>query len=52
MNEKFRSISVSVDTLEKLKHLSKNRFEVEVSIQSVIAFLLEQNKKSSGKRAS
>jgi hypothetical protein len=39
---KFKSVSVSTDTHEKLLNLAQNRFEVPVSVQKVIEFLLEK----------
>ena len=54
---KFKSVSVSMDTHSKLLSLAQNRFEVPVSVQKVIEFLLEKeikkrNGKSNGKRRS
>ena len=45
---KFKSVSVSTDTHAKLLSLAQNRFEVPVSVQKVIEFLLEKemNKKN------
>jgi len=37
---KFKSVSVSTDTHKQLESLAKSRFEVPVSIQKVIDFLL------------
>ena len=42
---KFKSVSVSTDTHEKLLSLAQNRFEVPVSVQKVIEFLLEKELK-------
>ena len=39
---KFKSVSVSMDTHDKLMSLAQNRFEVPVSVQKVIEFLLEK----------
>ena len=39
---KFKSISVSRATHKKLASLAKNRFPVEVSVQTAIEFLLKQ----------
>ena len=39
---KFKSVSVSMDTHNKLMSLAQNRFEVPVSVQKVIEFLLEK----------
>ena len=54
---KFKSVSVSTDTHSKLLRLAQNRFEVPVSVQKVIEFLLEKemkkkNGRSNGKRRS
>ena len=54
---KFKSVSVSTDTHSKLLSLAQNRFEVRVSVQKVIEFLLEKemkkkNGRSNGKRRS
>jgi hypothetical protein len=55
---KFKSVSVSMDTHDKLMSLAQNRFEVPVSVQQkVIEFLLEKeikkrNGRSNGKRRS
>ena len=47
---KFKSVSVSVSTHDKLMSLAQNRFEVPVSVQKVIEFLLEKEmKKKNGK---
>ena len=47
---KFKSVSVSTDTHAKLLSLAQNRFEVPVSVQKVIEFLLEKElKKKNGK---
>ena len=46
----FKSVSVSVGTYNQLKTLAENRFEVTVSIQKVIDFMLEKEiKKKNGK---
>ena len=42
---KFKSVSVSTDTHAKLLSLAQNRFEVPVSVQKVIEFLLEKELK-------
>ena len=47
----FKSVSVSVDTHEKLRSLAKNRFEVPVSVQKVIEFLLEKELKRKNGRS-
>ena len=54
---KFKSVSVSTDTHLKLLSLAQNRFEVPVSVQKVIEFLLEKelkrkNGRSNGKSRS
>ena len=54
---KFKSVSVSMDTHDKPMSLAQNRFEVPVSVQKVIEFLLEKeikkrNGRSNGKRRS
>ena len=54
---KFKSVSVSMDTHNKLMSLAQNRFEVPVSVQKVIEFLLEKeikrkNGRSNGKSRS
>ena len=54
---KFKSVSVSMDTHDQLMSLAQNRFEVPVSVQKVIEFLLEKeikkrNGRSNGKRRS
>ena len=47
---KFKSVSVSKDTHEKLISLAQNKFEVPVSVQKVIEFLLEKEiKKKNGR---
>jgi len=43
---KFKSVSVSTDTHSKLLSLAQNRFEVPVSVQKVIEFLLEKELKN------
>ena len=54
---KFKSVSVSRDTHEKLLCLAQNKFEVPVSIQKIIEFLLQKelkrkNGRSNGKSRS
>ena len=39
---RFKSVSVSVDTHDKLINLAHGRFEVPVSVQKVIEFRLEK----------
>ena len=47
---KFKSVSVSMDTHDKLMGLAQNRFEVPVSVQKVIEYLLEKEiKKKNGR---
>lgn len=47
---KFKSVSVSMNTHNKLMSLAQNRFEVPVSVQKVIEYLLEKEiKKKNGR---
>jgi len=46
---KFKSVSVSKDTYSKLTDLAQNRFEVPVSVQKVIEFLLDRELKKKKK---
>ena len=48
---KFKSVSVSTDTPAKLLSLAQNRFEVPVSVQKVIEFLLEKELKRKNGRS-
>ena len=48
---KFKSVSVSMDTHHKLMSLAQNRFEVPVSVQKVIEFLLEKEMKKKNGRS-
>ena len=48
---KFKSVSVSMDTHDKLRSLAQNRFEVPVSVQKVIEFLLEKELKRKNGRS-
>ncbi len=48
---KFKSVSVSTDTHDKLMSLAQNRFEVPVSVQKVIEFLLEKEMKKKNGRS-
>ena len=48
---KFKSVSVSRDTHEKLLSLAQNKFEVPVSIQKIIEFLLQKELKRKNGRA-
>jgi len=47
---KFKSVSVSMTTHNQLESLAKTRFEVPVSIQKVIDFMLTKEMKKSAKR--
>ena len=47
---KFKSVSVSTDTHSKLLSLAQSRFEVPVSVQKVIEFLLEKEMKKKNGR--
>ena len=42
---KFKSVSVSTSTHEELIDMAKKRFEVPVSVQKVIEFLLTKERK-------
>jgi len=47
---KFKSVSVSTDTHNKLTNMAANKFGVAVSVQKVIDYLLEKElKKKNGK---
>ena len=47
---KFKSVSVSTDTHDKLMSLAHSRFEVPVSVQKVIEYLLQKElKKKNGR---
>ena len=48
---KFKSVSVSRDTHEKLLSLAQNKFEVPVSIQKIIEFLLQKELKRKNGRS-
>ena len=48
---KFKSVSVSTDTHSKLLSLAQYRFEVPVSVQKVIEFLLEKELKRKNGRS-
>ena len=50
-NPNFKSVSVSVDTHKRLESLAKSHFEVPVSIQKVIEFLLDKEVKKKNGRA-
>ena len=45
---KFKSVSVSTDTHAKLLTLAQNRFEVPVSVQKVIEYMLTKEMKKNG----
>ena len=47
---KFKSVSVSTDTHDKLMSLAQSRFEVPVSVYKVIEYLLQKElKKKNGR---
>ena len=46
---KFKSVSVSTDTHAKLLSLAQNRFEVPVSVQKVIEYMLTKEMKKNGR---
>jgi len=47
---KFKSVSVSTDTHDKLTNMAANKFGVSVSVQKVIDYLLEKElKKKNGR---
>ena len=47
---KFKSVSVSTDTHSKLSILAQNKFEVPVSVQKIIEYLLQKElKKKNGR---
>ena len=46
---KFKSVSVSTDTHAKLFSLAQNRFEVPVSVQKVIEYMLTKEIKKNGR---
>ena len=47
---KFKSVSVSMDTHSKLTALAQKRFEVPVSVQKIIEYLLQKElKKKNGR---
>ena len=48
---RFKSVSVSRDTHEKLLSLAQNKFEVPVSIQKIIEFLLQKEMKRKNGRS-
>ena len=50
-NPNYKSISVSRDTHKQLESLAKTKFEVPVSIQTLIDFLLKQKIKKKNDRS-
>ena len=46
---KFKSVSVSTDTHAKLLTLAQNRFEVPVSVQKLIEYMLTKEMKKNGR---
>mgnify|MGYP003110459750 FL=1 len=48
---RFKSVSVSRDTHEKLLSLAQNKFEVPVSVQKIIEFLLQKEMKRKNGRS-
>ena len=48
---KFKSVSVSAATHTQLEKLAKNYFEVPVSVQKVIEFLLSKERKKKNGRS-
>ena len=48
---KFKSVSVSTDTHDKLMSLAQSRFEVPVSVQKVIEYLLQKELKKKNCRS-
>ena len=46
-----KSVSVSRDTHEKLLSLAQNKFEVPVSVQKIIEFLLQKEMKRKNGRS-
>ena len=47
---RFKSVSVSMDTHDKLTNMAANKFGVQVSVQKVIDFLIEKElKKKNGR---
>tara|TARA_R110002012_G_scaffold64998_7_gene170664 strand:+ start:9311 stop:9448 length:138 start_codon:yes stop_codon:yes gene_type:complete len=45
MDAKYTTISVTKETLQKLRKLAKNKFEVPVSVQTIITWLIDKNEK-------
>jgi hypothetical protein len=39
---KYKSVSMKIDTYDKLKYISKNRFDVEVSLASMAENLVNE----------
>ena len=48
---RFKSVSVSRDTHEKLLSLAQNKFEVPVSVQKVIEYMLQKELKRKNGRS-
>jgi len=48
---KFKSVSVSVNTHDKLMSLAQNKFEVPVSVQKVIEYMLQKELKRKNGRS-
>ena len=48
---KFNSVSVSTSTHYELVNMAKSRFEVPVSVQKVIEFLLSKERKKKNGRS-
>ena len=48
---KFKSVSVSTSTHDELVNMAKSRFEVPVSVQKVIEFLLSKERKKKNGRS-
>ncbi len=48
---KFKSVSVSVSTHDKLMSLAQNKFEVPVSVQKVIEYMLQKELKRKNGRS-
>ena len=48
---KFKSVSVSKDTHEKLISLAQNKFEVPVSVQKIIEYMLKKELKRKNGRS-
>ena len=48
---KFKSVSVSKDTHEKLLSLAQNKFEVPVSVQKIIEYMLKKEARKKNGRS-